>query len=432
MSGAGLLAVALLAGSPEILSATHRVNHIEATPDHVWVATDGGLEHYDPVSLERTRVYTTADGLAGLRLWEVTLGARVQVHTANSRCTLGADDRFDCEDAAATVPKVRAGDRFHGRRVLARASLGRREFVGTDDGLYASDLDTRRLTPDGQPCTNFAMALATHRDRLWMGAFEGGLCVSDDGRIFEPVDGPRMINDLLSHRRGLFVAANEGLFRVDDDGTVTPIAGIQPRGVNAVAWDGRRILATTPGALWGLDPRRDRAGAPRWMPGDTHALQDVTTAGDGTIWLASEDRGAIRIRGDEVRVFDTLAGLPSSWGLRVAVDHQGVAYLATLRNGLVKIDGDEVSAQPDLPDTWILETTISDGNLLVGTQGGAAVVAANGTVEHLRDLPHPNVHAFAPFRGKLYVATESGTAVYGGAKARNRARNQGGGGRPRP
>ena len=48
--------------------------------------------------------------------------------------------------------------------------------------------------------------------------------------------------------------------------------------------------------------------------------------------------------------------------------------------------------------------------MFVGTQNGAAALRGD-QVTTLADLPHPNVHGFAQYRGQLWVATEGGLAV---------------------
>lgn len=51
--------------------------------------------------------------------------------------------------------------------------------------------------------------------------------------------------------------------------------------------------------------------------------------------------------------------------------------------------------------------------IFAGTQNGAAAIQGDEAIT-LPDLPPPNVHGFAEYRGQLWVATEGGLAVYPG------------------
>jgi ligand-binding sensor domain-containing protein len=421
---ATLVATAIVGGPEAVLTNTDHVEALAVDEDGLWVATRGGLERYDRVTLGRTRHYTTADGLAENFVYDVDIGERVRARTRDRVCTLGEDDHFRCTPAAEpVVPALAVGHRQGGARVTARLELDGQPLVGTaGEGLWLAGSGGRKVTPSGQICTNFAAALVEHEGKLWVGGFDDGLCVTDDGESFEAVEGPRMINDMLSTPQGLYVAASEGLFRGGDGEVFERVAGVYQRGVNGVAWDGHRVLATSPGALWRV---RGDSVRSQWMPGGSTALQDVALAPDGTVWLAAEDRGAIHVRGRKARVFDRAAGMPSSWAMRVAVAEDGTAYVGTLRSGVVSIAPDGSATRlTGLPDDWVLSVAAVDDALWVGTQGGAAPVvvvggdAAPAGGRELEGLPHPNVHAFARLAGSLYVATEGGTARYAGAPGR--------------
>lgn len=239
-----------------------------------------------------------------------------------------------------------------------------------------------------------------------------GLCFTDDGVTFtEAAEGPRMINDLLSIDGVLWIAATEGLFRTTDGIIFEREPSIKPRGVNGLARDGDILLATTPGALWTVPLGEGRTKAlPR--PGRTRAIQGLVHTPDAT-WLTTGDRGVVRVatNGDTTR-FDLAAGLPASWFLAAAADEQGNIFAGSLRNGVTVLEPDGSHHQLEgLPDTWIFDVTRIGDTIFVGTQNGAAAIEGD-EVTTLPDLPHPNVHGFAQYRGQLWVATEGGLAVY--------------------
>ena len=423
-------AVLIVAAVAAVHTRTDEVAAITVARGAVWVATRGGVETYDPGTYARTRVYTTADGLAsndvrGLRVEGGSLIAR----TADAACYLAdGGARFACAPAprlANVVPAI--APMAHGHRTTATFTLpDGRTLVGTSGGLW---LGERRLTPDGEVCGNHVMAFAVQtggfapragapreppRGALWLGTFDQGLCRWNE-RTFVQIKAPfRMVNDLAATPRGLFIAAGEGLFVTRDDGrTFTRVADAPETQYNDLAFDGVSVYATTPAVVRRIPASR---GAPRarawWLPGGSHAMQAVAVSG-GAIWIASEDRGALKITGRDVAIFDRAAGFPSSWAVDVAALPDGGAVVATLRHGLWRIAPDGTVHAMAAPDPWLLSVTAGPGGALwVGAQGGAAVIDGPTTTS-LGPLPDPNVHAITVHDGAVWVGTEGGTAVIG-------------------
>lgn len=453
---AGLLcaAVAVLAAGPvaalappqEVFTNTLYVEDMVADGETLWVASRGGIEAYALRTLARRRLYTTRDGLLETAQRQVLLtpasgagAAQVQVRGERSLCTLRrAEDRFVCSAAAPLAsPAPVMAQSLRGARVTGRLPVGARVFVGTAGrGLWLDGATPRALSPTGQICSNHVMALAEHQGRLWLGSFDEGLCSYDPAtRRFTTADTPfRMVNALQSTGAGLYIASSEGLFLTRDGQRFDRVPFVRERGINHLASDGASLYATSPAALYqlalpdGSTGRRDRV---LWRPGGSRALQAVAL-GQGALWLASEDLGAIRVpltpRGalppSGGQVYDRAAGLPSSWALAVAAAPQGGAYVATLRHGLLHVDAAGQSREvPGLPDRWLLH--VSDARdpsaaasaplaagLWVGTQGGAAFVSPRGEVSAIPALPHPCAHALLARAGAVWVATEGGTSVH--------------------
>lgn len=423
--GLGLALAAPVADAPSfelatVHTSTAHVEDIAVRGNMLWAATSGGLEVYDIASGDLRLRYDTRHGLDTAHVWSIAFpDGLVRVRTSASLCQLQGDT-FNCKPAVgppAIEPTV--GPRRGGHRVTAIAKAEGKRFEGTAGaGLWIGGKTPRRLTPDDQPCSNHFGPLLADGDRLWLGAFHEGLCFTDDGETFTHASaGPRMINDLLSVDGVLWIAATEGLFRTKDGITFERETSIKPRGVNGLARDGDTLLVTTPGALWTVPLGKGRTQAnPR--PGKTRAIQGLVHT-EGATWLTTEDRGVVRVDANGATTrFDLAAGLPASWFLAAAVDSQGNLFAGSLRNGVTVLepDGSHHSVQ-GLPDTWIFDVTRIDDTIFVGTQNGAAAIHGEH-VTTLPDLPHPNVHGFAEYRGQLWVATEGGLAVYDGQSPR--------------
>ena len=394
-----------------------RTTDVEALAWHdgtLYVATRGGLEAYAAGDRSQRRLFTTEDGLAAnaVRALSVEDGQLV-ARTDRARCVADGA-RFVCEPAAKWPTPVPAiSELAHGARVTARLDvpgLGGARFVGTAGaGVFLDGPSPTRLTPDGQICSNHIMAVEAWRGRVYFASFAEGLCVRD-GATFVTLATPfGMVNDLAATPAGLYVAATEGLFVTTDGVSFAPVSAVSSRGVNDLAFDGKNLYATTPGALFriklpGVSGKRDRA---YWRPGGTRALQAVDVRG-GKVWLASEDRGALRLERGGWTIFDRAAGLPTSWALDVTVLPDGGALVATLRDGVIRIAADGTTASVAAPDPWTLHVSADGNGAFIGAQGGAARLGDDLAPDAFAALPDPNVHAVRRAAGRIWLATEGG------------------------
>ena len=411
-----------------IFTHTRDVEDLAVDVGTAWVATRGGVEVYSLLDGRRRRLYTTADGLAEIHVHQVrALAGQVWARTQSHRCEL-VGERFTCTAAPAlATPEPTLTGRFQGARVTARAAFAGGELIGTaGSGLWlqrdrASE-NPVLLTPAGQVCSNHMMAMAEFRRQLYLGSFDQGLCVTD-GAGFRRLDTPfRMVNDMLATPEALFVAATGGLYRSLDGVRFEKIEFVSVRGVNGLASDGTTLYATTPATLWSIPlTERDASGRRRrprqqWLPGGARAIQKVAV-GAGAVWMSSEDRGVIRVAGDDVQILDRASGWPTSWVMDATVAGDRTLYAATFRHGLVAVDLDHAGRPqaerarvvPGLPDTWLLRVHQHQGALWVGTQQGAARIHGD-SVALIHGLPHPCVHAVAVYRGQAWLATEGGLA----------------------
>ncbi|MCC6526636.1 MAG: hypothetical protein IT373_28570, partial [Polyangiaceae bacterium] len=322
------------------------VEELALGPDALWVASRGGLERFDAPDFVARRHYTTADGLDTVSAVAVRLRAgTVEALTETGRCTLEPSDRFRCtprRPGPSTRP-ARPAEELAGERVTARAADGAHAFAATAGaGVWDVSPGTggagapRRLTASDLPCGAHVSAVAEHAGALWVGTFHGGVCRSDDGGPFVRVaDGPLLVNDLAATPDGLYAATSDGLFVWREAAPrFVRVRELGAEPVNRLAYTDGTLYATSIDFLHCL---RLRAGAtPRltsWQwPAGSHSLQAVAARGSH-IWLASEDRGAIRFDGRGFRAFDATTELPTSWAVDVALGADGSAYVATLRHG---------------------------------------------------------------------------------------------------
>jgi hypothetical protein len=411
-----LVSRAASAAPSHVFTSTVRVEALAADGDTLWAATRGGVEAWDLGTLTRRRLYTTADGLAENAVQAITVDrGAVRARTAQATCTLGAT--WSCLSSPPAGAAGSAGE-FHGHRITAELRVRGRHFIATTNGLWLGGPSPRRLTSDDQICSNHVVAMAAFAGKTWFASFDEGVC-SFDGAHFARAELPPMANDLLAAGAALYAATTRGLFVTRDGKRWRQVPGLDGRGVVDLASDDRYLWAVTPVSLWRL-PLRAGRGAARgwWQPAGSHSLQAVDVQG-GVVWVATEDRGGLRLAGRRFEVLDRAAGLPSSWAIDVAAAPDGGAWLATLRDGVVRIEPDGTST-PVAGDygRWSLHVRAAGGTVWIGTQSGAAALDAHtGAVLPLGGLPHPSVHALFPAPEGLWAATEGGLALYRGPVA---------------
>lgn len=426
-SSATLSALALLllsspalamGGESQVLSNTEHAEALASEGDALWVATRGGVERYSIASMQREQVFTTSDGLDSNHIWNIQVNAEGEVlaRTRESECSF-VGQGFLCSPAKALpAPEPSLANRFEGARETARLRHGKQSFVATaGNGVWVVDGETpSRITPDSQICSNHMMAIAEWNGGTWFGSFDDGLCVTLDGKSFRTPEVPfHMVNDLVVTPKGMYVAAGAGLFRTEDGVTFERVKFVSRRGVNGVAFDGKSVWATTPGAVFRVRVQGGPKSRTFWRPGGTRSLQSVAVGKSG-VWLASEDKGLIHQTRKGWVAYDRAAGAATSWALSVAVSPSGQAYGATLRHGVMSVDASgQMKVLTNLPDTWILDVRTVGEDVYVGTQGGAAHIDKTGAVTPIQELPDPRVHAIFVGTGQSYFATESGVLALG-------------------
>lgn len=270
----------------------------------------------------------------------------------------------------------------------------------------------------------FVRTLTLYKGRLWVGTFNDGFLAIDQWTASDGLERAhpvatqfRMINDALEANGALYVAANEGLFFTRDGARFERAREVGARGATALAFDGGSLFATTTSALWRV--RVAGGGPPNavwWKPAGSRSLQGVV-AERGMVWLASEDRGAIRFDGQTFTAYDKLAGLPTSWVVAITGDGKGGVFEATLRDGAMHVDSaGHWQPMQGLPSAWTLSVSHGPRGVCVGTRGGAACYGWPTTEAdpwrvpscRLEALPDPRAHAFLNANDTVLVGTEAG------------------------
>ncbi|MCA9581647.1 MAG: hypothetical protein KC416_07610 [Myxococcales bacterium] len=249
--------------------------------------------------------------------------------------------------------------------------------------------------------------------KLFVATFTDGLCDPDRPAQRLSQLPARLINDLEVLNGRLFVAASEGLF-VTRDGKrfrrFHPYVGA----ANALTHHRGSLWVTEPGALWRLRVGPGTPPSRIWRaPGGSGALQDVAITQTGTVFIATEDRGVLRLESggspdaDHFEIFDRARGAPSSWVITVDVASDGTAYAGTLRHGVFRILPSGAMESVPTPDPWILRIRSGPEGLWIGTQGGA-FLHRGGKLANLGPVPDPRVHALITLGKDLFLGTEGG------------------------
>ena len=406
-----------------VVTYTGDVHDVLATPDALWVASDGGVEEFDRQTRKLLKTYTHLNGLSSLSVARLSRGksGSVVATVDDAVCELRGS-RFECKPRAeeTRIQKIRFSYR-EGARVSIERRLPEGSFVGTA-GAHAF-IGKERLGSSPLPDRHIT-ALALFDNSLWVGTFNGGLAQEDEKGRIRPVFSPGLlINALQAGPEHLFVGTSDGLFKTKDGVTFEQVELVE-QAVVGLAYDGTSVWATTPGALYRIRDGRGPRSDVWWVPGGSRSLQKVSAV-PGYIWFGTEDRGAVMMKvGPKTRasdkpftVYDRGQGLASSWSLAVAARRDGSAWMTTLREGLTFIPQRGASTRIDTGvSDWGLSALAEPDGAWIGSQDGAAFVASGRKKSSkIKNLPDPRVHAFlsdnrSTKAERLWIGTENGLA----------------------
>lgn len=410
----------------DVWAATMNVRALATDGAYVWAATGGGVERYDRAT-HRRDTFGVAQGLDTLDAIDVRVQqGTVEIDTYASRCSFeSADQRFHCHKTATRAPAAREIGGFRGHAVTARLELGSDAYIATRGGglFHLHDERVTLLSDPSVSMSSFVHTAARFRDELWLGSFDDGLfrVPLEHGQIRQDlrkgavkVATPfRMVNRLMATDDTLFVAAKDGVFSTRDGKTFVHMTSIHARDITGLATTRDSLWVASTEAVYRLARSgRGRPLASHVYPAGSHAIQDITADADDRVWLATEDRGVVRIDAAGPVAFDRLQGLPTSWFVAVKSDGQGGVRAASLRHGFIHVGADGSWRRVTVPrGDWGLAIARIGSAWCEGTQDGAWC-EAQGIRQPFALLPDARVHAIVPLEGQWLVATEAGVAIY--------------------
>lgn len=225
---------------------------------------------------------------------------------------------------------------------------------------------------------------------------------------------------------GIWIGTQNGTVYVDEDGKwtlYTEKEGLKPYSVNAIEADGE-------GGAWvgyypatGGDQENPKyLGAYEHIGADgtittyegfdpdnfnVNWVRSISMDKDGGVWVVRSGNAAGFGKGEMDYIIDgerkvykaseVYPGLSEDNDIRLArADGQGGVYIATLTNGLVKVDGagktsQVINSANKLPsnkwnNVYFLE--VDDENIFIGTNGGAGVYKERKTFKDIQSDPH--------------------------------------------
>ncbi len=416
----------------EIWASTRDVRALAADKDAVWMATGGGLQRVSRNG-GTMRLFGSAEGLDTRDVRRVSIdGADVVADTGTGRCRLRDRERFVCQPAAASAPLLRSFELFRGYAMTARLKVGDDVFIATrgggayrlPHGVESEAIGVATTTDHAAATTTSFVQTAAHFGHdLWLGTFDDGLYrvpLDDNGRLgasfaagVARVESPvRMVNRLAATGAALYVAGNEGLFSTRDGVKFSRVTALRARAITGLATSSHGLWVTSTETAYRLSTSGDRVERSVVYPAGSHAIQAITVGADGIAWLATEDRGVVRIDDRGARALDRLEGLPTSWFVAIESDGSGGALAPSLRHGTVHVKADQTwESLAWAPSPWGLGVARDDERVCVATQSGATC-QTNGKAVNFSGLPDPRAHTLIALPGSLLVGTEAGLAVY--------------------
>lgn len=339
-------------------------------------------------------------------------------------------------------------------------------WVGSYGGLsrYDGTEFTTFSIRDGLPNNQVTALVAGAAGRLVLGTGGGGVCFMDAGRFECPPLPPEPewgdVRALLRDPSGgVWAATAEGVIHYTEGSrkAFTTVEGLLSRSTSALAWDeGGSLLVGTDGGLVRLEGNGFVPEAPDVLGSDPVRLLERTSRGllvgsssglflrergelrrqalpegtqgavfraaaedtSGALWVATENRGALRFGGGRWERLTTRNGLPTDELYSVLVDRERTVWLGGL-NGLVKLVPGPFTTYSD--GVGALGTTIraisgdARGRLWLGTRAGVRTFDGGGfrIVVPPEELPGSRALALEPLPdGSVLIGTPGGLVVW--------------------
>lgn len=409
-------------------AARARVSSLAVADGALWAGTANGLYRLSGGTFELTAIEAGANEVMslygdGAQLW---IGTSAGLYVREGRLVRGFGggdvrhvDKVDGAIVAATfgggllrVDRGRLVDVRGLPKGLAMAqAISERDGAACAGGLHGLWLRADRTAawteakkPAGPPANDIS-ALAVAGDRLYVGTFDHGLAVRENGawRQIESSKIDHRVNAILVDGRRVWVATAAGIAILE--GTqitqLTKADGLPARGILALTKlrDGRMLAGTSAGAAIIANGRATAIGAKQGL--EAKNVWAVAEDDAGWIWLGTTT-GLFRGKADDTswtRYSVATGHLTDDWVTALAVKGSAV-YAGMYKGGVIKLEGETATK---VADGWINPGGLSfDGDtLLLSTMEGL-----KGT--SIGPLPGKDVTAAVRMGDTLVVATRRG------------------------
>ncbi len=400
---------------------TSDANFILSSSDgHIWVGGYSGIMCYDGTSFERM---DTSDGLtSGRGLFEDSRG-RIWVATNDNGIVV-----VDGEESTHITYKE--GLPSSSIRIFAEDIEGD-VFVGTTAGVcYIDQQMNVRILDDGRINDSIILKLdSDSRGRIYGQTSGGAIFAIDDHEITEYYTGEELglgkITSLLAdpNAAGMVYIGTESnavyhgnlgekadyMTRID----VTPIENI-----HWLSYDCGRVWVSSASAVGYID--KDRFRLLSGLPMDS-AIEMTTSDYQGNLWLASSTQGVMKLVTNSFVNITEKADLPEEV-VNATCIYNNRLYIGT-NSGLQIIDADDRAVENDLTE-YIGDARVrcisqdKGGNLWISTftnNLGLVCYTSTGEIKSYtvdNGMPSDSVRAVVPARdGSVLVGTNGGLAV---------------------
>lgn len=421
-------------------AARARVSSLAVADGALWAGTANGLYRLANGTFELTSIEAGANDVAalygdGATLWIGTSAGLYAREGQTVRGYGGGDVRaiakVDGGITAATfggglvrVDRGRLVDLAGAPKALAMAqAIGERQGAACAGGLGglwirrdAKAAWTLARKPAGPPANDIS-AIAEDGAKLWVGTFDHGLAVLEDGtwRRVEHEKLDHRINALLVDGKRLWVATAAGLSIVEGK-TVRQLGkadGLPARGILALAKlrDGRILVGTSAGAAIVGEGRPVHVGAKQGL--EAKNVWAVAEDADGWIWLGTTT-GLFRGKPDDTawtRYSVATGHLRDDWVMALATKDRSI-WVGTYKGGVTRFDPTDtaVTATP-LGDGWINPgglRFLGDALYAATMEGVRVGDGATARWTALDRMPGKDTTAAVRLGDTLYVSTRRG------------------------
>lgn len=416
-------------------AARSRVSSLAVADGALWAGTANGLYRLSNGTFELTSIEAGANEVMslygdGAKLWIGTSAGLYMREGSFVRGFGGGDVRdvgkLDGAIVAATfgggllrIDRGRLVDVAGTPKGLAMAqAISEKDGAACAGGLHglwlrsSATVAWSEVTQPAGPPANDISALAVDGTKLYVGTFDHGLAVRENGEWKQIASSKidHRINAILVDGKRVWVATAAGI-AILEGATITQLTktdGLPARGILALSKlkDGRMLAGTSAGAAIIANGRATAIGAKQGL--EAKNVWAVAEDADGWIWLGTTT-GLFRGKADDTgwtRYSVATGHLTDDWVTALAVRDRAV-YAGMYKGGVMKLESGETTvSSAKVADGWINPGGLSfDGDvLMMATMEGLK----GPRPDRLGTLPGKDVTAAVRLGDTLVVATRRG------------------------